>query len=167
MSYSIPGSFLFALIATAALAACAPKGAQHDTAADETAVTTAASNWEKAYNEKNADAVAALYTENAQLLPPGPPVVNGRAAIRDFWANDIATGGSTFAITTDSSGIAGDWAWRSGPWTATAADGSPAGTGKFLEVWQRTSEGWKLHRDIWNVDESAAAAEPAPTASNQ
>jgi ketosteroid isomerase-like protein len=153
MSHANPGSVLFALIGTAMIAACSPQKSQHDTAADEAAVTAAASSWEKAYNEKNADAVAALYTEDAQLLPPGPPVVNGRAAIRDFWANDIATSNSTFAITAEASGLAGDWAWRSGPWKATAADGSGA-TGKFVEIWRRTANGWQLHRDIWNVDEA-------------
>ena len=104
---------------------------QHDAAADEAAVAAVAANWEKAYNEKNADAVAAIYCEDAQLLPPGPPAVTGRAAIRDFWANDIATGNMTFAITAEASGVDGDWAWRSGPWKATAADGSPGGTGKM------------------------------------
>src|SRR5262245_20035563 len=127
---TIPGSVLFALIGAVTLAACNPQAAQHDTKADEAAVASAASGWEKAYNEKNADAVAALYTEDGQLLPPGPPVVNGRSAIRDFWANDIATGNATFSITSDASGVAGDWAWRSGSWRATAADGASAGTGK-------------------------------------
>ena len=99
------------------------------------------------------------------MLPPGPPAVTGRAAIRDFWANDIATGNMTFAITADASGVDGDWAWRSGPWKATAADGSPGGTGKYVEVWHRTQGGWQMHRDIWNVDEAApaATAEPATT----
>jgi ketosteroid isomerase-like protein len=155
---------LCALLGTAIVAACSPQQAQHDAAADEAAVSTAASNWEKAYNDKNSDAVAALYTEDAQLLPPGPPVVNGRAAIREFWASDIAASNSTFAITTDASGVSGDWAWRSGPWKATAADGSGA-TGKFVEIWRRTANGWQLHRDIWNVDEAATATPTASTSS--
>jgi ketosteroid isomerase-like protein len=163
MSHSIPGSVLFVVISAVTITACQPQGS-HDARADEAAVAAAAANWEKAYNEKNADAVAAVYTEDAQLLPPGPPVVNGRAAIREFWANDIAASNMTFAVTADASGVAGDWAWRSGPWRGTAADGSPAGTGKFVEIWHRTKDGWQLHRDIWNADEAAAAPEaPATT----
>jgi ketosteroid isomerase-like protein len=161
--YRITRTVLLALFGTAIISACSPKASQQDTKADEAAVAAAASNWEKAYNEKNADAVAALYTEDAQLLPPGPPVVNGRAAIREFWANDITTGNSTFAIQTDASGLAGDWAWRSGPWQAKAADGSPNGTGKFVEIWHRTPTGWQLHRDIWNVDEAAPATQTSAT----
>jgi uncharacterized protein (TIGR02246 family) len=158
-SHSIRGSVFLVLLSAAAIAACKPQASQHDAKADEAAVTSAAANWEKAYNEKNADALAALYTEDAQLLPPGPPVVAGRAAIREFWVKDIATSNMSFSITTDASAVAGDWAWRSGPWRGTATDGTSAGTGKFVEIWHRTADGWQLHRDIWNVDEAAPAAQ--------
>jgi uncharacterized protein (TIGR02246 family) len=149
---------VLALIGAAALAGCAPKAPQHDAAADQDAVAAAAANWEKAYNDKNADGVAALYTEDAQLLPPGPAVVNGRGAIREFWADDIAASNMAFSIVADAGGISGDWAWRSGAWRGIAADGSTAATGKYLEVWRRTADGWQLHRDIWNVDAAPAAA---------
>ena len=161
MSNAISGSVLFALIGAAMIAGCAPKTSQHDSAADEAALASTASGWEKAYNEKNADAVAAIYSEDAQLLPPGPAVVNGRAAIRDFWANDIATSNMTFAITADSTGVGGDWAWRSGSWRGTAADGTSA-TGKYVEIWHRTAQGWQMHRDIWNADEAPASAPANP-----
>jgi uncharacterized protein (TIGR02246 family) len=149
-----------ALIGAAALVGCAPKAPQHDAAADQDAVAAAAANWEKAYNDRNAEGVAALYTQDAQLLPPGPAVVNGREAIREFWADDIAASSMGFSIVADAGGIGGDWAWRSGAWRGIAADGSTAATGKYIEVWRRTADGWQLHRDIWNVD----AAVPAPAA---
>ena len=164
MSHANIASVLVALIGVAALAACAPKAPQQDTAADAAAVDTAAANWEKAYNDKDAAAVAALYSEDGQLLPPGPAVVNGRSAIQEFWANDIATSNMTFSITADASGVGGDWAWRTGSWRGTAADGTTA-TGKYAEIWHRTADGWQLHRDIWNVDEATPSAEaPAATA---
>jgi ketosteroid isomerase-like protein len=159
MSHSNLRSTLL-LAAAVAVAGCAPQKAQ-DSAADVAALASTAAGWEKAYNEKNADAVAALYSEDAQLLPPGPPVVNGRAAIRDYWANDIATTGVPVTITSDASNAGGDWAWRSGSWSSQDAKGAPV-TGKYVEVWHRTASGWQLHRDIWNVDQAAgASAAPA------
>jgi uncharacterized protein (TIGR02246 family) len=152
---------LFALIGSFTFAACAPKAPQHDAAADEAAVAAAAANWEKAFNDKDAEAVAALYTEDGQLLPPGPAVVNGRSAIKDFWANDIATSNTSLAITADTTGVGGDWAYRAGSFRATGADGSTAATGKYIEVWRRTADGWQLHRDIWNTDQAAPAAASA------
>ena len=148
------------LIGAAALAGCAPKAPQHDAAADEAAIEVAGENWEKAYNNKDADAIAALYSEDGQLLPPGAAVVNGRAAIRDFWAADIAATNAPITLTPDAGGGGGDWAWRSGSFSVPAPDGSTAATGKYIEVWRRSADGWRLHRDIWNVD----AAAPAPAA---
>jgi len=143
---------LFAL----ALVACKPQAAATDPAADQEALQSAAEKWESSFNAKDADAVAAIYTEEGQLLPPGGSVVNGKAAIRDFWANDIGTAWAKLTIKTESSGISGDWAWRAGPWTA---ESTPVMTGKYVEIWKRSAEGWKLHRDIWNNDAPPAPAE--------
>ena len=142
-----------------ALVACQQAG--HDPAADAESLDKAAARWEVAYNDKNGEAVAALYTEDGQLLPPGGGAVSGRAAIKDFWSNDIATQWAKISIKADSSAVAGDWAYRSGAWSTE----SPALTGKFLEVWKRAGDSWQLHKDIWNMDAMpAATAAPEATA---
>src|SRR6202030_809071 len=41
--------------------------------------------WTAAFNEGDAAAVAALYTEDAYVLQPGSGMVKGRAAIEAFW----------------------------------------------------------------------------------
>jgi hypothetical protein len=61
-----------------------------DSAKEMTALRAADQTWVKAYNAGDADGLANLYDENAVLLPPGSPAVNGRAAIKAFWANDTA-----------------------------------------------------------------------------
>ena len=58
--------------------------------ADEAAIRAQTTSWEKAYNGGDAKAVAALYAEDAQLLPPGASGVSGRAAILAFFTKDIA-----------------------------------------------------------------------------
>jgi len=151
----------FALLLSVLLVACKQGG--HDPATDAGSLDKAAAGWEAAYNEKNAESVAALYTEDGQLLPPGAGAVNGRAAIKDFWSNDIATQWAKMSIKAESSTIAGDWAYRSGVWSTE----SPALTGKYLEVWKRVGDSWQLHKDIWNLDampEAPAAAEPSAAA---
>ncbi len=151
----------FALLLSVVLVACKQGG--HDPAADGASLDKAAAGWEAAYNEKNAESVAALYTEDGQLLPPGAGTVTGRPAIKDFWSKDIATQWAKISIRAESSTIAGDWAYRSGAWSTESA----AQTGKYLEVWKRVGDSWQLHKDIWNSDampEASAAAEPAATA---
>ena len=79
-----------------------------DTAADTAALATTAAGWEKAYNDKDADALAALYTEDAQLLPPGATEVSGRDAIRAYFVADIEKHWARISIKSDSSGIGGE-----------------------------------------------------------
>ena len=149
---------LFLLLAcTLAFAGCAPKAPVADSGADVAALTSAAAGWEQAYNDKDADAVAAIYAEDAQLLPDGAPAVNGRAAIREHYANEIATAWAKVSVASDANGVAGDWAWRSGTWSAEFA---PPVSGKYLEVWHRTAEGWRLSRDISNSDVPPEAHKP-------
>ena len=82
--------------------------------------------------------------------------MNGRAAIREHYANEIATAWAKISFVSDTPVVAGDWAWRSGTWSVETA---PPVSGKYLEVWRRTAEGWRSYRDIWNLD-AAEAHEP-------
>jgi ketosteroid isomerase-like protein len=144
-------SACFLLVCVLGLTACEQKSAAPvpDTTADTAALATTAAGWEKAYNDKNADALAALYADDAQLLPPGATEVTGRDAIRAYFVNDIQKQWAMIHIKSDSSGIGGDWGWRSGTWSAETM---PMVTGKYIEVWHRTADGWRLQKDIWNMD---------------
>jgi uncharacterized protein (TIGR02246 family) len=42
-------------------------------------------SWNAAFNQGDAAAVAALYTDYAVVLPPSHAVIKGAAAIRDYW----------------------------------------------------------------------------------
>ena len=142
---------ILALVCALGLTACEPKSAAPvpDSAAEVSALATAAQGWEKAYNDKNADALAALYAEDAQILPPGATEVSGRDAIRAYFVNDIEKQWAMIHIKSDSSGVGGDWGWRSGTWSAETM---PMATGKYIEVWHHTADGWRLQKDIWNMD---------------
>ncbi|TJW99424.1 MAG: DUF4440 domain-containing protein, partial [Mesorhizobium sp.] len=48
--------------------------------------------WNSAFNSGNADAVAALYTQDAVVLPSTHAVVRGTGAIKDFWNGLISAG---------------------------------------------------------------------------
>ena len=149
-----------------ALAAC-QQGAQN-TAADESAIREISPAWGAAYNAGDADAVAALYAEDAVVQPPGAPSAAGRAAIRDFIAGDSAASkaaGLTMNIAGGTTvGISGDLAYEAGTISVTDASGATVDAGKFLSVFQKKDGKWLLIRDTWNSDNAAApapAAEPA------
>src|SRR5262245_34992793 len=78
-------------LGTLLLSGCAaPAPPPVDTAADETALKEITQTWFKSYNGVDADTIAALYAEDAVLMPPNRPAARGRAAIREFVAKDSA-----------------------------------------------------------------------------
>jgi ketosteroid isomerase-like protein len=149
-----------------ALIACAPTTPPAaDTKADETAIRGSNEDFVKAYNAGDADAVAALYAQEAVLSPADAPAVRGHDAIREYWTGDItasAASGVRFAFGPDSDvGVSGDLGWESGSLSATDKSGATVYQGKYLTLFRKTNSMWLIVRDIWNSDAPPAA--PAAT----
>ena len=131
--------------------------------ADEAAIRAQTTSWIKAYNGGDAKAIAALYAEDAILLPPGAPGAKGRAAIQTFIAKDIADSkqaGAVFNVDPKTDvGVSGDLGWESGTYTVTVK-GVTVEAGKFLSVSRKKDGKWLYIRDTWNADAAAAPAAP-------
>lgn len=129
--------------------------------ADEAAIRAQTADWGKAYNGGNAKAVAALYADDALLLPPGAPGARGRAAILAFFTKDIAgsqAAGVVFVLNPKTDvGVAGNTGWESGTYTATVK-GAVVESGKFLSVSRKINGKWLYVRDTWNSDAPPMAA---------
>ena len=106
--------------------------------------------WVERYAANDAAGVAALYTEDAQLLPPDMEIVSGRAAIQEFVAKTNPPGGPEFEIATIETRVFGDYAHRQGSFTVKGPDGTPIETGKFIELWKKVDGKWLIHRDMWS-----------------
>jgi uncharacterized protein (TIGR02246 family) len=132
--------------------------------ADEAAIRAQTTSWEKGYNGGDAKAVAALYAEDALLLPPGSPGVSGRAAIEAYFTKDIAgskAGGAVFVVNPKTDvGVSGDMGWESGTYKVTVK-GAVVDTGKFLSVSRKKDGKWLYTRDTWNSDAPPPPAAPA------
>ena len=102
-----------------------------------------------AFLRGDAEAVADLYTKDAELLPPGAGVVAGRSAIAAFWKGAIDAGVKDLVLTTVQVESAGDLAYEVGTVRIVANDGQVS-EDRYLVVWKRESGKWQLHRDIWN-----------------
>ena len=108
---------------------------------------------EEAYNSGNARSVAAMYTEDAILLPPGHPVVRGRPAIEAYMRSIMDKLGNLKLTTVDVKNLASDAAREVGTFTARTKDQEPQDlTGKYIIVWQKAGASWKVEADIWNTD---------------
>ena len=103
-----------------------------------------------AFLKGDSTAIAALYTETAQVIAPGSPVVKGRPAIAAFWQGSIDSGIQDVKLATEEVESAGDLAYETGNVRLVAKDGTISGA-RYLVVWKRVGGKWHLHRDIWNA----------------
>lgn len=126
---------------------------RHEAMVEEvTAAIEAASDaFAEAFNAGDAEAVAAMYTEDAVILPPGKEAIEGRAAIQTDLEADFANmEGMVMTFETTEVQAAHGHALEVGGYTLEGADGSHLDHGKFIAVWKNTDDGWKMTRDIWN-----------------
>ncbi|HMD65279.1 MAG TPA: SgcJ/EcaC family oxidoreductase [Stellaceae bacterium] len=108
--------------------------------------------WTAAFNKGDAAAVAALYTEDAYVLPPGSDMVKGRAAIEAFWRQAAQQMGDAKLTTIDVLPL-GPEAREVGTVTLKTKTQPPQEVvGKYVVVWRKTGGDWKLATDVWNTN---------------
>lgn len=118
-------------------------------------VTTAI---ETAFNRDDPDGIAAVFAEDARILPEGGAAIVGRDAIRDWYADQISHEIS-FDTDTTLQLVQGDLAVEQGTYRVrNVAKGADVEAGKYLTVWRRTGEHWKLFRMMFNTDLAPRAA---------
>jgi uncharacterized protein (TIGR02246 family) len=103
-----------------------------------------------AFAKGDSEAIARLYTEDGQVIPPGAPIASGRAALAAFWRGTIESGIKSVALETTAVESAGDLAYETGTARLTAGDGA-INEARYVVVWKRVGKQWLLHRDIWNA----------------
>lgn len=106
--------------------------------------------WIERFQKNDAAGVAALYTQDAQLLPPDAEIVNGRAAIEEFLRQSNPPGGPPIEIATVETQVFGDYAYRQGSFRVKDLQGKVAGSGKSVEIWHKVQGEWLIHREIWS-----------------
>jgi uncharacterized protein (TIGR02246 family) len=109
--------------------------------------------WSAAFNKGDAAAVAAMYTQDAYMLPAGAPMVKGRAAIEGF-VKQITQQLGDFKLTTlDVKPLGPAAALEIGTASFKTKGQTPQnGVVKYAVVWQKEGGAWKLLQDIWNSD---------------
>jgi len=109
--------------------------------------------WTAAFNKGDAAAVAALYTEDAYVLPPGSAMVKGRAAIEAFWRQAAQQMADAKLTTIDVLPLGRSAAREVGTVTLKTKSQPPQEVvGKYVVVWRKVGRDWKLATDIWNTD---------------
>ncbi len=114
------------------------------------AIVAADQQWELAFGRGDVAAVAQMYTENAQVLPPQSEPIAGRQAIQSFWQEAMDSGLKAARFEIMEVRDLGDAAYEVGQYTVMGAAGQVLDQGKYIEIWQRESDQWKIKWDLWN-----------------
>jgi len=164
-------SNLFGLVALLILgAACQPRpktetamvGGGSEAAAaslsdeDKASIRALDEEWARAAQAGDGEAIAALYTADAVLLPPGEPMVKGEAA-KKYWVDFAKQFSGPTELNTMTVEGSGNVASAIGTYKMTltpkkaGAKPLPTDEGKYIEVLKRQEDGsWKIAYDIWN-----------------
>jgi uncharacterized protein (TIGR02246 family) len=110
---------------------------------------------------KDGDAIARLYTENAQLMFPHSPAIEGRENIKSFFQQTVASGITGVKLTTDEVTGTDDFAIESGRYEMLAGD-QTVDKGNYLVHWKNVGGEWLLHRDMPMTDQPLAETTAQP-----
>jgi len=105
-----------------------------------------------AFNAKDAAKVVSFYAEDAVLMPPNQPMAKGRASIEAAWKGVFKEGVSNLQLRPIESVVAGNQAFEAGTSTVTVPGGGTE-QGKYVVVYKRVGNDWKIAYDIFNSDQ--------------
>lgn len=153
---------VLSLFLVAALAACAEPapeaeseaGSSVDARSDVAAIDALAEEWEAAYNAHDADAVAALYAEEAWVYPADGGGFEGREAVHGWLATAMESS-PTAEITPVETRVFEDRAVSMGTYSITASppEGGPlAFSGAYMNALERMDGEWKIVGTMSNYD---------------
>jgi uncharacterized protein (TIGR02246 family) len=110
--------------------------------------------WNAAFNRGEAAAVAALYTDDATVLPHTHDVIRGSGKIREFWTSVIGAGFKDHSIGLLDVHLDGNLACEIAKWSARGpGEGGQLQSygGSLVNIYERQSDGsWKCRLHIWN-----------------
>jgi ketosteroid isomerase-like protein len=95
------------------------------------------------------------YTKDCWIMPPNAPALCGIDAPLEFFKTAYYTWGFRNGkfITVDLYGNGVDFVTETGFWQLWDANNKPLDNGKFLLLWKKTDEGWKIFRDSFSSDQ--------------
>ena len=145
------------LLAISALLLAVSVSAQTSTGDAEKSIKQAEAAFATAMRTNDIDSLMNAYGAEAMFMPPNLPPAHGQSAIRAAWTGFLGQFASTdITLTSDDVQRSGDLAVETGRYLVHVV---PKGTttsvtdsGKYVVVWKKMDDRWKIYRDIFNSD---------------
>jgi ketosteroid isomerase-like protein len=97
------------------------------------------------------------YAEDGCILAPNAPPACGRNAVAEFFRsayNDYGLRNGKF-ITMAVYGDGKEYVTEEGHWQSFDSTGKMFDDGKFLVLWKKTTQGWKMFRDSFSSNHNS------------
>jgi uncharacterized protein (TIGR02246 family) len=134
-----------ALVIACVLALIGPASAQ------KAEIEAVNAKWTEFFNKGDFAGVASLYTADAVAFPPGSPMVHGQAAIGAMWKSMAEHVSDPKLTTLDVKPLGPSAAREIGTVSLKTKGSTPQEvTVKYVVVWEKVGNDWKLAADIWN-----------------
>ncbi len=102
------------------------------------------------FARRDAAGLAALYTDEGQVLPPNGDFVTGHEQLEAFWGAVFGMGVAKLKMEIVELEAYGDTAVEVSQYTMFGDAEQVLDKGKYIVVWKQEDDQWKLHRDIFN-----------------
>lgn len=99
----------------------------------------------------DADAFKNVYTDDAVLMPSHTPAIQGIDGIKNFFGGAFKSGINNAELVTVDLQASDDFAAETGRFKLFA-DNNVADEGKYVVVWKKVGENWRIYKDIFNSD---------------
>jgi ketosteroid isomerase-like protein len=136
-----------------ALVVTAPAAHAQTSRSDIEAIKEAARQFSAAYMRGDAAAMVAIYTRDAVIFPEQSDAISGYDAIKQYWTMRPGRKVTRHLLRPTHVEVDGQHAYDHGTYEiAGERDGKAWGPfrGKYLVVWRREADGWKMQLDMWN-----------------
>ena len=119
--------------------------------AQKAEIEAANAKWIEYFNKGDFSGIASLYTTDATAFPPGSAMVHGEAAIGAMWKSMAEQVSDPKFTTLDVKPLGPSAAREIGTFSLKTKAPTPKEvTGKYVVVWEKVGNDWKLATDIWN-----------------
>ena len=154
MKYWLQTALVGALLITGiAIAGVQISGGSAD---DRAALQQISVDWLDAYASGDLAKLMAIMHEDALVMPHNQPSSRGTDEVREYFATRIGREGVEFVDNLQEIRINGSWAYVLGTFKLRVETGDPdkpyLHNGRYLVLYEKTGDGWRMLRDMDNLD---------------
>jgi len=118
----------------------------------KSAIEAANAQFSAAAEKGDGAALAALYSPDGQVMPPGSDPIRGTEGIQKFWQGALDSGVAAIGLKTIEVFGHGTTATEVGAYELRDKTGKVVDHGKYIVVWQHARGTWKLLRDMFSTN---------------